>query len=502
MVHNIFWYLVLQLSLAYMTGVIGPPREAKSFTTQLKCTATLLTQVTGFASVNAWGSLQQIPFFVTPTMSFLVLPISFAGQFLLQRITAYARHTTIMADSVKLKCEKLWDEHTIEAEDDIMSLTISFNLAQAIRFLNSRVLPNQEGNEAMDVLTGHTTNQILRLWAAVVFFVVLVALLYHYMPLPQEDAEESSSESEGFLRTVSHASTAESNPIYARSWKITVIACSMTFAWCAFYSAIMSLAQVRILQDEMALALALTLTISVGSFIVIRILDIIVDLEATNDRVDATLKQIIRSLGLLVGFAWEQTFDSATSVLSSGMVHTHIAKFVIAVFCVLVIVPAWYEYILPMAITRSWEWGFIVKDLDDEHEETRWLNVIEHITDSRRKARKEQDKHAAHLAMPQRRVTRGLTRSLDQLAGTLKKAKESRERPGSSSNSCNNEFDGSSPDERRADGADDGSVSELKLQNDELRGQNQELRDAFIAIEHQNKQLKDALAELMVAHVS
>jgi len=163
-----------------------------------------------------------------------------------------------------------------------------------------------------------------------------------------------------------------------------MLAWTMGFAWCCFYSARMSLARFEVLQDDMELAMALTLTISFVSFGCIRVLDIIADLDCTGPRVDKTIIEIINAFGLIVGFGWEQTFDQAVESLASASSSPHLAKFVLAVFCVLVIVPAWYQFILPMAITQSWEWGFIVHNLDDEHEQERLKKAFDFLEEKRR----------------------------------------------------------------------------------------------------------------------
>merc|ERR1712217_584296 len=109
------------------------------------------------------------------------------------------------------------------------------------------------------------------------------------------------------------------------------------------------------------------LFISLVSFSSIWVLDKIADQSTSKNLINA-LKQIINSIGLLVGFAWEQTFDESVESLSSVLPWKHLAKFLLAAFCVMVVVPAWYLYILPMAITQNWEWGFLVKDLEDPEE--------------------------------------------------------------------------------------------------------------------------------------
>jgi len=66
----------------------------------------------------------------------------------------------------------------------------------------------------------------------------------------------------------------------------------------------------------------------------------------TGDAADTAIKSIINSLGILVGFSWEQSFDGAVEVLSSEFEHPVKAHFAFASAVTIVIVPAWRTYIL------------------------------------------------------------------------------------------------------------------------------------------------------------
>eukprot|EP00405_Crypthecodinium_cohnii_P014142 CAMPEP_0206460604 /NCGR_PEP_ID=MMETSP0324_2-20121206/24843_1 /ASSEMBLY_ACC=CAM_ASM_000836 /TAXON_ID=2866 /ORGANISM="Crypthecodinium cohnii, Strain Seligo" /LENGTH=617 /DNA_ID=CAMNT_0053932323 /DNA_START=160 /DNA_END=2013 /DNA_ORIENTATION=- len=424
--HMLVWFLILQLTLAWACGAVGsPPSDLEDVELFIQCSGTLLAHITGFASINAWGSVQQIsPFKESPSLCLLVLPISFTGQFLLQRCSDWARWKVAMKDEELSIFEEKWDEETEEAENDIMGLTLSFNLIQAVRFWDTSYLPNTEGDEPMDILASHTRIQIQRLWGLAVIFALCLFTMNYYsakvkmsgrgsresqeLPPAGGGAKDTLSEHSAAGRdgggesphrpgpkatrvfsfatsTGTHTHKNFAEELRERSWEITKLAWTMGFAWCCFYAGRMSLARIAELEESMTLAVALTLSISLISFSLIRILDMIADLDSTGPRVDHTIFQIIRALGLLVGFGWEQTFDQAVESISSAVAFPHLAKFVLALFCVVVIVPAWYKYILPMAITECWEWGFLVHDLEDPEERARWERVAQHLEEKRRK---------------------------------------------------------------------------------------------------------------------
>lgn len=142
----------------------------------------------------------------------------------------------------------------------------------------------------------------------------------------------------------------------------------MTMAWCFFFSGIWSFAGIpNIFADDtkkhidmMPLQLVQALASSTISFFAIRILDVMADrskqrrgLASSKLQVQG-IKKIIAAIGILVGFAWEQCFDSSVSALSSRMEHSSLTKLVLAAFVFLVIVPAWKMWILPIEIGMGW----------------------------------------------------------------------------------------------------------------------------------------------------
>merc|ERR1711957_863420 len=105
--------------------------------------------MTGFASINAWGTLQQFPWFSqTWYTALLALPAALCFQIFLQLITDKIRTMIALGDDGSMdKCEELWDEECEEAENDIMGLSLSFLLVQSFRFFVNGDLANVEGKE-------------------------------------------------------------------------------------------------------------------------------------------------------------------------------------------------------------------------------------------------------------------------------------------------------------------------------------------------------------------
>jgi len=163
----------------------------------MKCWAVLLAHLTGFASINAWGSLQQLDFFSSsPAMSFLVLPLATAGQLILQKVTFTMRDKIALGDDGEYdEFEKKWVAESAEAENDVMGLTLSFNLTQALRFAVCGHLPDQEGQETWEEIQAHTAPQMFGLWGA--GFVLVTVMIVLFMVKPEkESADEEQVEGE------------------------------------------------------------------------------------------------------------------------------------------------------------------------------------------------------------------------------------------------------------------------------------------------------------------
>jgi len=71
---------------------------------------------------------------------------------------------------------------------------------------------------------------------------------------------------------------------------------------------------------------------------------------------DEVLRKLMESVGILVGFAWEQSFDFALEDLASGAGPW--LKPLLGLLAVLFIVPAWRRYIVPMETEHGYLLGF------------------------------------------------------------------------------------------------------------------------------------------------
>eukprot|EP00928_Gymnodinium_smaydae_P012084 TRINITY_DN14399_c0_g4_i1.p1 TRINITY_DN14399_c0_g4~~TRINITY_DN14399_c0_g4_i1.p1 ORF type:complete len:632 (-),score=170.94 TRINITY_DN14399_c0_g4_i1:254-2149(-) len=411
--HMLIWFIILQLSLATISGAIGsPPKNISKMELNMKSIAQLLAHLTGFASINAWGSLQQLDVFkASPLMSFAVVPISCFGQFLLQRITSKIRTWVSLSDDKSIdEFERAWEEETQEAENDVMGLTLSFNLTQASRFALTGFLPNQEGKVPRSVMIRTNNADVLKLYGVGLISVSIMVVLFmrtrhgHHHGEHEHDSKtepllagleagESNAvvahghggHGEGEKKEGESEEEEEEEDLVERMQEALIITFSMGFAWCMFFGTRGFFASNPLLSDGMLQAVVLTMVISFCSFACIRLLDILADMDCTGDTTDEAIKQTIKAISILVGFAWEQCFDEAVGVLASATPEPHAAKMLLALFCVIIIVPAWRLYLLPMALKDGWKFGFVV---DEEEIEEKFASIQSHLLE-KQKSRQE-----------------------------------------------------------------------------------------------------------------
>lgn len=276
----------------------------ESYETRTKCWSTLFAHMAGFAMISAGGDLQNAPFFsdqpATSWLAILVCIFFLIGIFSLSELL-YARHRGS-------ESKALFVEGSIEAEDDIICLAVSFMMVQSMRFTITGTLPSKLG-------------------------------LYH-----KQETETAQTEGlyvMGVLSAVMMV-VAAMGMSRSRVKNLVVGTFSMGFAW-AFLFATRSLfdswsflqsRKISPLTIEGRIVLAMTL--SLFACMIIVILD----------------RNIITGLSILIGFTWEHTFDGCVEAISS-LFSDPLAiklKLFLTFLIVLIVVPAWRKYILAKVV--------------------------------------------------------------------------------------------------------------------------------------------------------
>lgn len=318
-----------------------------------------------------------------PPTTFIIVPILFIGQLIICRMFRLVRIHILRVTSVEIKqslgraenevvcleeykdlllmdplrygrayaaCK--WDADLFEAEIDIASLSISFLTIQACRFNITGVLPDNLGIEEEDFK--HPFDCTWKLGSLSLLFAMGTVLLVRISKaiMPKEH---------------SHATI---HALLKRGTAVIQNALSMSFAWGLLYSVKWQMARVPMCTNPNALhaRVVLALLVSFVAFLVIACLDFLADLECTGSTTDMAIFSIISSLGILIGFAWEQSFDGGLEVIGELVKKPLVVQICLACMVAVVVVHPWRRYILPNVVNREKAWEARHSDPDSDTE--------------------------------------------------------------------------------------------------------------------------------------
>lgn len=97
--------------------------------------------------------------------------------------------------------------------------------------------------------------------------------------------------------------------------------------------------------------------LTVYAFVLIFALEKLASLEATGPKADQAIYTVMGSLGILVGFTWEQAFERSVStvVQANPAAPEPVLKAGLALFLVGMVLPAWRMYIILHTMKHSTE---------------------------------------------------------------------------------------------------------------------------------------------------
>ncbi|CAE7273216.1 unnamed protein product [Symbiodinium microadriaticum] len=389
MCQMLFWLTCMQIVLAITSGALseyfGAEPDQEKVELNVKSWSVLFSHVAGFATINAWGSIQQEYFNGSFLQALLVIPIGYCGLSIIYHFFDVVReHVAHMDDDKKDWYEEKWDEETEEAENDVAGLSLSFLTVQALRYAISGILPNQEGIESWSDAISHSSRQChLLMGCGLVFFLLSLAVLNFSERL----LEEQSKRMERAIEILNNYFT------FGLSWSL-------------FYGVRWQLSALRFTDENALLMVSIALFLSVASFLMIFVLDKVEDnhlFGQDSEVAEGATEKMISGLGILIGFSWEQSFDTAVDVVAEGLREDCpplISKMIMSVILVLIVFPAWRIYILPMEMELS-------EEMTEEGAQKAVLKQYaqQHFDLFLEKERNEDDLDRAHLLMKRHRRT-------------------------------------------------------------------------------------------------
>eukprot|EP00811_Abedinium_folium_P011056 NODE_2022_length_2310_cov_5.063674.p1 GENE.NODE_2022_length_2310_cov_5.063674~~NODE_2022_length_2310_cov_5.063674.p1 ORF type:complete len:696 (+),score=126.44 NODE_2022_length_2310_cov_5.063674:35-2089(+) len=350
----------------------GMQRQIAQRQQTMKCWAVLLEHMTGFACINFGGVLQHGTVFQSNApLTFMVVPIIYLSLAIIFHLLRVCRICIISRVEMPLRYElgfdknellpieeydtilledpekygralalRKWDEAVHEAETSIAALAVSFLTVQACRFNITGVMPDSLGIEEEHYV--HSYASIAKLSACTVAFAVLTTI---YVQIQEQFTKDHS------------ANAALS--IWTDFSEVMKGSLAMSFAWALLYAAKWGVAMVECMGSPNVVhsRVLLAIIISGVAFLVILGLDKIADMPCTNSNTDHVIFSIITALGVLVGFAWEQSFDGGLEVISELTSNPVAAELGLALGVAAIVITPWRKYILVQVITleKLWE---------------------------------------------------------------------------------------------------------------------------------------------------
>jgi len=384
-------YVVFILVLSYRPsnapGYLMEEHSHQIAPNHLKATE-IFAHIAGFTGIGAWGYCQTkfrlfklYPAFCLweSAIAFCVMWVLLACSVPITDALFLKMHPMLrnLKEDREMLQSKLFVVVLKDGENFMMSLIVSFLFVNSVRFQVGGRL-HVIGAEDSMVLLGHTWCQILSLYLYSLFFLAVPILTCEFKKnkiVVPEEAGNTEVEEALYGRFASHEedSAIDNEP---KRWEIFqrikdsvsdrsrlgVVLHSilmMSFAWAFYYATQWLVVKVgsnnkQLIKgshvNETLLDLTVAMLVSIlgglGAWGLYRAADNMHH-TSTEEEDETSIRAVLRAVALLVGFAWEQSFDITVDVICERM-YDGWGKFVITTLVVGMIAVAWINYIVPV----------------------------------------------------------------------------------------------------------------------------------------------------------
>lgn len=348
------WYMIFGISMIYFSGVKGSigskkgvpaTHEAKHLNAKAGCM--LLAHVAGFSAINCFSIMMRTHFFSSSAVMAL-LATCIAVCIVLMCMAAYRalRKQFVPGDTAD---HHLLEEEAEEGGEDVMALLASFLIVQVFRFGICGDLPDGHGGEPEGQIGSHGLKEGHFEIAFLVMFGYFsatlcgVIIILNSMPSPFS----------AFLST----------DRVQQAIRMLTITSAMVHCWCLYFAGVWIMAAsdmaewLEVYEDSALLKVILACFLTVYAFTLIFVLEKFASLDCTGPKVDQAIYTIMGSLGILVGFTWEQAFERSVGTVCQAVkqVPEPLLKCFLALFLVAMVLPAWRMYIILHTLHHSTE---------------------------------------------------------------------------------------------------------------------------------------------------
>lgn len=310
-----------------------------------KTFGTAAAQMSGAAAIRGFGHMQFQAYndFKSIPLLWAVIPFAAVVFAFVMKVMAVLRKcfAGTRLDSVH---KKHWAEVAEECENEVFAFTVSFLCAVAARCSITESFPLLllHGFAHAHYLEVASMTTIITLW--------LVAVGFAFGCLSVNIATY------GCLGNAAEidVNSMESKPI-GRFVVLMTMTTGFAFSWCGGFGLHLYALQFG---HGLQLRLGLALFTSIVSFFVMKLLDMLADLDCTGPSFDKGIVMLITALGVAIGLSWENAFHECVEVCVEFMVEDKsiifqasddpkVWAFALSSIIVLTVLPAYRMFIVP-----------------------------------------------------------------------------------------------------------------------------------------------------------
>jgi len=251
----------------------------------------------------------------------------------------------------------MMSEEVFEAENDISSLSISFLLIQVTRFCLSGTMPNHEGIESDEKRHLHTWPQIGALFGTGFACAVVASLLVVLKAKLSHGHHHAAHNNEGEEQQL-NPQAAEEEEEETLAQRLTIVglnASSMCFAWALLFSTRWLCFKTGAfglpsIMGRVCMALILSLFAGLCVFGLDCVDDALKEQGEDRQASAGAIQMLVNSLGILIGFSWEHSFDGGVAAVAGHSSHPEIVKLLMGIGIAGAMTPMWRRHILTKEI--------------------------------------------------------------------------------------------------------------------------------------------------------
>jgi len=308
----------------------------KRYRRYLVAVSTIMGHINGFMALYGFAGLQDLPPFNRSFyMSGVVVVIALLVLATRLGIAQMGRNKYLKTSDPDAEETLMWLDQVEEMEYDVCSFCIGFLTMQVVRFWICGSLQPYQATEAADGITQARTNWLLFFS---LFFATTTWLASYFTP----QYLDSDLSPRGVLLSPRNALLF----FCRRLFRILGGVNSLAFAWCLMFWCKWELYALGYYGMRIVACIIVALTCTGLCVLGILLLKSLAKSHKHTEKLELTL-------GVLVGFSWERAFHIALHDVGHGLSGTWCSSATMVHICslslVLVVMPAWDLYILPMS---------------------------------------------------------------------------------------------------------------------------------------------------------